>query len=130
MHTEDCARAERLLLKPGEAFDGRERVPPRIRVTRSPELETSRSHVVLSGVVEDDEAVRDVLVFHGEDKVFYQGGRGGEPALPFSVEPELEAGDNLLTVLARDDRGLKATWSQAVWLEVPAATAMAQPDEP
>jgi carboxyl-terminal processing protease len=121
---------ERLLLKPGEPFDGQERVPPRVRVTRAPELETTRGHVVLSGVVEDDESVRDVLVFHGEDKVFYQGGRGGEPALPFSVEPELDAGPNLLTVLARDDRGLKATWSQAVWLETPAATAMAKPDEP
>jgi carboxyl-terminal processing protease len=120
---------ERLLLRPGQPFDGTGRVPPRVRVTRAPELETSSAHVVLSGVVEDDESVRDVLVFHGEDKVFFQGGRGGDPALPFSVEPELKPGANLVTVLARDDQGLKATWSQAVWQDVPAATAMAQPEE-
>lgn len=120
---------ERLRLRPGEPLDGAVRTPPRVRVTRAPELETTQAHVVLSGVVEDDESVRDVLVFHGEDKVYYQGGRGGDPALPFSVEPELQPGDNLLTVLARDERGLKATWSRAVWLDGPAATAMAQPEE-
>ncbi|MEC8425115.1 MAG: hypothetical protein VX000_15125, partial [Myxococcota bacterium] len=120
---------EPLLLRPGESIDGSARVPPRVRVTRSPELQTSEGHGVLSGVVEDDTGVRDVVVFHGEDKVFFQGGRGAEPALPFSVEPALVPGDNLLTVLARDEQGLKATWSRSVWFSAPDATAMAQPGE-
>jgi len=119
---------EQLVLRPGEALDPTERVPPRVHVTRAPPLETGEARVVLSGVVEDDSAVRDVLVFLGEDKVFFQGGRGGEPELPFSAEPVLKEGANLLTVLARDERGLKTSWSQSIWYEVPAATAMARPD--
>jgi len=119
---------EKLVLRPGEPLDGTERVPPRIRVTRAPPLETGDARVVLSGLVEDDLAVRDVLVFLGEEKVFFQGGRGEEPALPFSVEAALEDGANLLTVLARDERGLKTSWSQSIWYDLPAATAMARPD--
>ena len=121
---------ERIELRSGEALDGSERIPPTIRVTRVPPLESAEGHVVLSGVVEDDSAVRDVLVFLGEDKVFFQGGRGEEPALPFSVEPSLEPGTNLLTILVRDEQGLKATWSQAIWHEAPVATARATQDPP
>ena len=117
-------------MRSGEALDGSERIPPTIRVTRVPPLESAEGHVVLSGVVEDDSAVRDVLVFLGEDKVFFQGGRGEEPALPFSVEPSLEPGTNLLTILVRDEQGLKATWSQAIWHEAPVATARATQDPP
>ena len=50
------------------------RTPPTVDVTRSPGLRVDRQHTTLSGVVTDDEGVRHVMVFHGDDKVFFEGG--------------------------------------------------------
>ncbi len=120
---------ETLVLRPDQAVDPAWRHAPEIQVTRAPGLEATTPHAVLSGVVQDDVSLRDVMVFLGDDKVFYQGGRSGERRLPFSVEPELEPGLNALTVLARDASGLTATWSQGVWLDGPPTTAMRAPTE-
>ena len=32
---------------------------------------------IISGVVRDDRGVRDVVIFHGEEKVFFRGGSEG-----------------------------------------------------
>lgn len=120
---------ETVELRPDRPLDDAWRRAPAIRVTRSPGLDAASPHAVLSGVVQDDGTLRDIMVFHGDDKVFYQGGRDGERRLPFSVEPQLDPGLNALTVLARDADGLTATWSQGVWLDDPSPTAMrSEPD--
>ena len=80
--------------------------PPSVEISRRPELVVSNSRAVISGLVRDDSSVRDVLVFHGEEKVFYQGGGEGVRSVPFSVEADLEEGENTFVVLTRDDQGL------------------------
>ena len=41
-------------------------------------------------MVEEDRGIRDVMVFHGEDKIFYRGGNDETRSLPFSVEETLK----------------------------------------
>ncbi|HCH61294.1 MAG: hypothetical protein CL927_17820 [Deltaproteobacteria bacterium] len=103
---------EELVLVPGEPIDDRWRRPPTIDVTRAPE--TVSRDVVISGMVNDDHGVRDVVVFQGEDKVFYRGG-DADPMVPFTVEPMLNEDANLFAIIARDDQGLTATRSISVW---------------
>jgi carboxyl-terminal processing protease len=80
--------------------------PPKLSITRQPDGLVGQSQVVLSGLVEDDNALQDLLIYHGKDKVFYQGGGDGLKTLPFSVDLELDAGENLVVLLARDVDGL------------------------
>lgn len=104
---------ESLSLSAGQPFSGGWRRPPVIDVSRAPALVSD--DVVLSGMVSDDHNVADVVVYHGDDKVFYRGGGTDVARLPFSVEPELATGTNLLVILARDDQGLTASRSFSVW---------------
>jgi len=120
---------ERVKLLPGQPLDGRKRAPPSIEVTRQPELLASSIDAVMSGVVKDDRGVRDVMLFHGDDKIFFRGGTEGTSALPFSVEPKLNSGNNDLFVLARDFDGLTATWSVGTWLDNETQEDQAEPTE-
>jgi hypothetical protein len=82
-------------------------------------------------MVRDDTGVRDVVIFHGDEKIFYQGG-GAENMVPFTAEPGLKPGGNLFVVLARDAQGLTATRSLAVWNPSEAVSSTsgdAQPSE-
>ncbi|NOY26613.1 MAG: PDZ domain-containing protein [Oligoflexia bacterium] len=121
---------ETLQLKPGQAFQGGLRQPPQIQVTRAPAGKTSQASVTVSGVVTDDHGLRDLMIFHGDDKVFYRGGGHGEKTLPFSVEQPLDPGANLLVILARDDQGLTATHSVTVWAEPPQAEVRVTGEQP
>lgn len=117
---------ERIELVPDQPLRAGRRAPPQIQVTRSPGQRTAEAVPVLSGLVIDDEAVQDVIVYLNEDKIFYRGGgQGGR--VPFSVDPRLEVGQNLLHVLVRDDRGLTSSWSEVVWRDPPEATAQVEP---
>lgn len=79
------------------------RTPPDLEVTRQPEVRVTSPAVILSGVVRDDGAVRDLIVYRGEHKVYYQSGTS---SIPFTVEQSLEKGPNAFVVLAHDDQGL------------------------
>jgi hypothetical protein len=107
---------ESLLLSPGKPLASRTRVAPRIELTVQPGVEAGAANATLSGVVRDDQGIRDVMVFHGEEKIFYRGGGEDQPTVPFSVEPSLVGGNNLLYVLARDYQGLSATTSVNTYL--------------
>ena len=115
--------SESLHLAQGQPLDGAQRLPPVIEVTRAPGLEVDGPDTVVSGVVRDDEGIRDVMIFQGEEKVFYRGGDGETTVMPFAVDPRLEPGTNLVYVLARDERGLVATLPIDVWYRPPVATA-------
>ncbi len=118
---------QRVVLRPGEAVDGHERVPPAIEVARSPGLESASEEAVISGMVSDDAAVDDVVIYHGDTKVFYRGGGEGVRMVPFSVDLRLEPGANLVTVLARDADGLVSSRVVDTWYEPPEETARATP---
>jgi len=89
------------------------RKPPVVRITRSPELVVDGERATISGVVTDDKGIAHVLVFAGENKVFFQG--GGETSavasVPFTADVKLEAGKNYITVLATDVDGFTHTAS-------------------
>jgi len=95
------------------------REPPRIEVTRSPDLHVDGSHATVSGVVVDDSGVKHVMVFHGDDKVFFEGGpdRTALRSVPFTADVDLDPGMNVLTVLARDRGGLVSSRAVVVWLD-------------
>ena len=85
---------------------------------------------VLSGVVNDDVGVRDVIIFHGDDKVHYQGGGAGIRALPFTVELALTPGANHITVLARDEKGLTDAHSVSVFFDEQGTASFLQAELP
>ena len=93
------------------------RRPPTIRISRSPDAVSETGRVTLSGVVNDDRGVSHVMVFAGDDKVFYQGGGPSSAleAVPFTADVALSAGRNILTVLAEDADGLTRTASVVTW---------------
>jgi carboxyl-terminal processing protease len=99
-----------LLVQPGQA--------PEIEITRKPDLLVGQGSIVLSGIARDDVAVMDVIVYHGEDKVYYRGGDGSVGSIPFSVDRKLEPGLNTFVVLVRDDRGLGVARSVSVYYDV------------
>ncbi|MBW1880260.1 MAG: hypothetical protein JRJ84_18010, partial [Deltaproteobacteria bacterium] len=107
------------------------RVPPAIVVTRAPEVSVDHEQVTLSGVVSDDQGVSYVMVFHGEDKVFYDGtGRHGKVrSVPYTASVRLKPGLNTLIVLAADLEGHTSTRSVATYFVDPALQAKAAPVE-
>jgi len=116
------------------SLDGRtpasaKRVPPAIAVTRAPDLLVHDEQVTLSGVVSDDLGVSYVMVFHGEDKVFYDGtGRHGKlRSVPYTASVRLKPGLNTLIVLAADLEGHTSTRSVATYFADPALQAMVGP---
>lgn len=68
----------------------------------------SDSEVEVSGLVEDDQAISDVMVFAGDKKVFYKAGSPTSPTkkIEFTQKIALKEGANYIVVQARDDRQL------------------------
>ncbi|MEN0063808.1 MAG: S41 family peptidase [Myxococcota bacterium] len=101
------------------------RTPPTVEITRAPELRVERAQATLSGVVTDEAGVTHVMVFHGDDKVFFEGGgeRNGLRSVPFTADVSLDPGINVLTVLATDRDGFVSSESVLTWLD--AETGMA-----
>jgi carboxyl-terminal processing protease len=115
--TEFFQLEEKIVLVPGGTISDHLRSPPRIVLTRIPELQTADEQAVISGVVEEDRGIRDVMIFHGEDKIFYRGGNDQTRTLPFTVERWMEPGVNSFYVLARDTDGLTSSRMLSVWYE-------------
>ena len=118
---ETFAQMEELEIPVGTAPDWTERKPPRLSLSRKPELIEKQSGVVLSGQATDESAVQEVIIYHltqdDTDKVFYQGGQAGITAMPWTVDASLKPGSNLFVILTRDDQGLTDTASVNVWFD-------------
>jgi carboxyl-terminal processing protease len=105
---------EKITFKEGAAeIVAQTRKPPTILVTRQPGLVVEQARVTVSGLVTDDKGVADVMVFAGDNKVFYQGSRGEHSvrSVPFTADIELDAGANTLSILVKDNQGLTTTKS-------------------
>ena len=94
----------------GAVGAGAEFQPPHVTVSRKPDPVVERDRVTLSGMVDDDEGIAHVTVWHGDEKVALAIG-GGLIAIPFSVDLVLEPGLNTLAIVATDTRGLTHTRS-------------------
>jgi hypothetical protein len=106
-------------LQTGRALPSSElRRPPRIEITRAPEIHVNAAHGTLSGVVTDDRGLRHVMVFVGDEKVFFESGTTGPSALrslPYTANVVLSPGANQITVLATDVDGFVASRSITTW---------------
>jgi len=113
------------LLVGGNVPEGSWRRPPAIEVSRGPAPTTTGRRDAVSGRVTDDESLAHVMVFAGGDKVFFESaGRGQRlQALPFTADIELDAGENIVTVLATDREGYSTTRSVVTWYDDHAVAA-------
>lgn len=120
------AQTEKLSIPVGSVPAAGKREPPSIALSRTPGISTTDPEVTVSGVATDDAGVRDVIVYHGSQKIAYAGGGGGTPltSVPFTATAKLEPGNNLIVVLVRDTNGLTATQAVDVFLPGPAAAAV------
>ncbi len=94
------------------------REPPSIVLSRAPGATSATATITISGVAKDETGIRDVVVYHGNQKIAYAG--GGEASsltsVPFTASTTLDPGNNLLVVLVRDSTGLTATQAVDVYL--------------
>ena len=86
-------------------------------MTKRPLPVTSDGFAVISGVARTEGQAKDIMVYHGEDKIFYEGGSGGAGLKPFTVERKLTPGSHSFYILVRDENGLTASESVHVWAE-------------
>ena len=110
-------QTETLSLSPEAGVDEKIRMPPQIEVTKRPEVVTKDGFVVISGIARSAGKARDIIVYHGEDKIFYEGGGDQATVKPFTVERRLDPGPHSFYILVRDQAGLTSSKSVHVWAE-------------
>jgi carboxyl-terminal processing protease len=88
----------------GKLSDVLAHMPPKLEVSYGNALTTQQDWLKLHGNAVDDTRVRDVYVFVGSRKVFYQSNRGAtEPTKQkFEASLPLRPGINFVTVVARE----------------------------
>lgn len=120
---------EKIQLTVGQVAPAAHREPPAITVSRAPGLTTTDGQITVSGVATDDVGIRDVVVYHGTNKVAYAGGGDGTPlkSVPFSATTDLEEGNNLVIILVRDVDGLTTTHAVDVYRPPVEAAASTTP---
>ncbi|MBI4238524.1 MAG: PDZ domain-containing protein [Deltaproteobacteria bacterium] len=74
---------------------------------------TTAAEQGLQGRVTDDQRVKDVFVFVGEEKVYYQANPQQTNVLDMLAKLPLKTGNNIVTIAARDEHNLMArrTWT-------------------
>ena len=79
-------------------------MPPRIDVEAPPALVTREASIPIRALAIDDQRVRDVYVYVGLRKVFYQSNRGGPQPREarFEADVPLRPGINYVVVFARE----------------------------
>jgi carboxyl-terminal processing protease len=88
----------------GKVLFDKSRMPPRLQVDYGHTLVTRGRSLKLTGKATDDTRVRDVYIFAGAKKVFYQANRGDAKAIDFIAEIPLEPGINYVSVFARENQ--------------------------
>jgi carboxyl-terminal processing protease len=88
----------------GKLVDVLAHMPPKLEVSYGNALTTQQDTLKLKGTAIDDTRVRDVYIFVGSRKVYYQSNRGAaEPTKQhFEATIPLRPGTNYVTVVARE----------------------------
>lgn len=100
---------ENIDIIPKKSFVSIQKEQPSLTLTTKTPIEQSEDISFLSGVVEDDKAIKQLMIFHNEKKIFYRGESQDIQKVPFGVELELESGMNQVSFLAKDKEGLSIT---------------------
>ena len=106
---------DRIDVLPKVSLSNLSKQQPLIRITKKPDVTSEDTISFLSGVVEDDRAIKQLMVFHNDVKIFYQGENQDITNLPFGVESKLEEGMNRFSFLAKDKEGLTTTQTVHVY---------------
>ncbi|RLB45682.1 MAG: peptidase S41 [Deltaproteobacteria bacterium] len=79
-------------------------MPPRLEVDYGGALVTRNRTLAVSGTARDDQQLRDLYIFVGSRKVYYQPnrGNGSQTEASFETEVTLTPGINYITVFARE----------------------------
>jgi len=89
----------------GSIIFDKSRMPPRLAVDYGQTLVTRAKHLKINGKVTDDARVRDVYIFVGARKVFYQANTGADTkSIAFGTDLPLEPGTNYVSVFARENQ--------------------------
>lgn len=124
------SQSEKMSFALGSVPPAAKREAPAISLTRAPGATVETAEITISGVATDDAGIRDVIVYHGAEKIAYAGGGGDGSAIksvPFSATATLEPGNNLVVVLVRDINGLTSTRAVDVLRIEPVASAGVPP---
>jgi carboxyl-terminal processing protease len=88
----------------GKVVFDKSRMPPRLNVDYAHTLVTRTRTLKLTGKATDDARIRDLYIFVGAKKVFYQANRGDTKVLDFTADVPLEPGINYVSVFARENQ--------------------------
>lgn len=88
----------------GKLIDVLAHMPPKLEVSYGNTLTTRQDSLKVQGTATDDTRVRDVYIFVGSRKVFYQSNRGASDPKrqKFEATLPLRPGTNFVTVVARE----------------------------
>ncbi len=117
--------------KGGHLVDVLARMPPRLDVDYGGTLVTRDPLLRLKGRAVDDSIVRDLYVFVGSHKVFYQSNRNApDPKqVTFDTTVPLRPGINYVTVVAREDNEVISRKTFIVRRDAPDGSLMETPKE-
>jgi carboxyl-terminal processing protease len=102
----------RLSLQPTKAFEKVTLQQPKIIIERSVQ---NGDIAEITGYVEDEGGIKDILIFQGEEKVYYRGEAGATGKLPFAIEHKLSTGGNPFYILSKDNDGLTSSFYINLW---------------
>ncbi len=114
---EDLADRLELPLGPGEPSPapGVANIPPSLEIAENLPLQTDRSEYAVHGKAADDQEIRHLFIFVGDEKVFYQSPSESSRSLTFETSLSLKKGANLITLAAQDNRELTTRKQWIVW---------------
>jgi carboxyl-terminal processing protease len=117
--------------KNGKLTDVLAHMPPRLEVDYHNTLITREPMLRVSGWATDDSLVRDLYIFVGSHKVFYQSNRNGSAPnkVSFDTSIALRPGINYVTVVAREDNEIMSRKTFIVRRDAPDGSLLETPKE-
>jgi carboxyl-terminal processing protease len=113
----------------GKLIDVLAHMPPKLDVNYANTLTTRQDSLKVQGSAVDDNRVRDVYIFVGSRKVFYQSNRGATDTTrqKFEATLPLRPGTNFVTVVARESNDVASHKSFIVRRDAPDGSLMDTP---
>jgi carboxyl-terminal processing protease len=103
------------------------RMPPQMSVDHGNTFVTKDASLKLKASAKDDHRVRDMYVFVGPRKVFYDASRANAKEMAFETKLPLRPGMNYVTVVAREDQDVVSRRTFAVRRDGPDGALLESP---